>query len=111
MYKNLDVCDFQNEFCAYGRGDSFSFKGYKELFNYLENNYPDEELDVIAIDSDFVELTPQEYFNNYMKHQGEDIGDYCYSGKIQMDWVKKYAEKKTTVINVDSSTFIIANNY
>ena len=102
LVKNVSFNDFLEEFRRYEREDQFTYGGKKALFNYL-NELGDDigqsiELDVIGICCDFTEYENLEQFNNdYSYSIGKDIND---SEDIQ-DY--------TTVIPIDSQSFIIQN--
>jgi hypothetical protein len=64
MYITVTETIFIREFENCGRGNSFSYDGFVALFDYLEQ-YDDFELDVIAIDCQYVEVDQEEYDKNY----------------------------------------------
>ena len=49
MIKRLNLWDFVDEFDAHGRRSQFSSTGFEALFDFLETEDEDMELDVIAI--------------------------------------------------------------
>ena len=68
MYKTIDRYEFAQAFKDMGRGNSFSRSGLDVLFDYLEERELDcgtEELDVIALDCTWVELSPDEIRSDY----------------------------------------------
>jgi superfamily I DNA/RNA helicase len=55
MIKQISFSDFCDAFQNAGRENSFSYRGKKELYNFFEENYPDMELDIVALDCEFSE--------------------------------------------------------
>lgn len=64
MYITVTQSKFIQAFENQGRGNSFSHCGFVALFDYL-NDFEDFELDVIAIDCQFVEVEREEYERDY----------------------------------------------
>lgn len=96
LVKKVYFEDFIDEFVKCDRVDSFSYKGKKALYDYL-NDLSDDigepiELNVIALCCDFTEFTSLEEFNNYYNLDLDDIDDIHYY---------------TIVIPVDEESFII----
>ena len=60
------VGELQREFQKMNR-DNFSYEGYQGLLDLMEDLYGDEpqELDVIALDSDFTEMSTDEIIHDY----------------------------------------------
>jgi len=95
MYQSVNSWDFSEAFRQAGRENSFSSKGLDSLFEYLEE-YEEStgeqmELDVVAIDCDFVE------YENLAELQND------YSDIEDMDDLQNH----TTVIMIDNESFII----
>jgi hypothetical protein len=57
MYKNITQSDFIDSFVRYGRKDQFSHSALVAIFNFMEENDPNQELDVIAICTYWSEYT------------------------------------------------------
>lgn len=60
IYQRLDFSGFCRAFDERGRGDQFSTEALYMIYNYLEEQDTDQELDVIAICCDFVESSIEE---------------------------------------------------
>jgi len=75
MIDRVTFDDYLNRWRAYDRYDYFTYEGHMALFEYLEQYEEDSgeqiELDIIAIDSDFVEYENLEAF-----HKDYDKEDY-----------------------------------
>ena len=71
MYKLLNQDNFIDAFQLAGRDKQFSFEGKVALYNWLEENIENYELDVIAICCEFSEYEDLEEF-----HQDFDPEDY-----------------------------------
>ena len=102
LVKEVTFYGFLEEFERHGREDQFTYGGKKALFDYLEELSEDLgepiELDVIGICCDFTEYSSlEEFSNDYSYTIGEDIND--------IEDIQDY----TTVIQIDSQSFIIQN--
>ena len=99
MKQTINFYDFSNAFIKAGRGNQFTYKGQKAIFDYIEE-YEDSadeeiELDVIAICCDY-----EEYDN---------IADF-WAVYDQEDYPDMEAiADNTEVIMIDEEAFIIAN--
>jgi len=78
----------QDVFIAYGRGKSFSWGGFRVLFDWFEELDPDYELDPVAIDCDFVESDITTILKEYDLADIDELRD------------------RTTVLEVDNETVI-----
>lgn len=98
MKKTINFYDFENEFIAMSREDSFSYDGKRALFDYLEE-YEDStgeelELDIIALCCEFTEDSIQNIAENYsIEGDREEILDHL--------------NDHTMVIEVDDENVII----
>ena len=56
-----------DRFRAYGRENSFSLEGLAQIMEYFDevDNSTGTELDVVAIDCDFTESSPEDIVNDY----------------------------------------------
>ena len=80
--------EFQDQFYRAGRGDCFSYKSLKALYDYLEQLDEDYDLDVIALCCDFTESSIEDALNSYNLTTLDQIKD------------------RTIVIEVDAETII-----
>ena len=90
MKTNVTLSDFRAAFIKKDR-DSFSYEGYEALYNFLNDNDEDMELDVIAIDCEFCE------YANFEALQAD------YNSIESMDDLND----NTIVIMIDKKSFII----
>jgi hypothetical protein len=60
IYQRIDCSDFCRAFDERGRGDQFSTDALRLIFDHLEEQETDQELDVIAICCDFGESSIEE---------------------------------------------------
>jgi len=84
MKTTVNFCDFQDAFHTMGRGNQFTYKGKKALYEWIE--YMDEEcdteteLDVIALCCEFTEYEDlEEFHSEYSKEEYpalEVLADY-----------------------------------
>ena len=91
MKKMLSVSNFRDEFYKCGRKDQFSYDGLGAIYEYLEENWEDYELDVVGICCEYAEY---ENFEELQKDR--DVED--------MDEL----QNNTSVIMIDEERFIIA---
>lgn len=79
--------ELRNEFIKYDR-DNFSYEGYEAIINFFDN-FEDTELDVIAIDCEFVEANEEDIRNDYNIEEDEDVMEYLekntYAVKLSND--------------------------
>ncbi len=97
MQTTVTQHDFVQAFANFGRANSFSREGFKALYEWIEE-YDlaagrDPELDVVAIDCDFMEYSSiEEFHENYSKKDYPDM---------------ESISDNTTVIPVGDGGFII----
>ena len=101
LVKKVSFNDFLEEFRRYGREDQFTYEAKKALYDYLNDLSEDIgeviELDIIAICCDYTEYNNLEDFKNDYSYTLGDIDD--------MEDIRDH----TTVIPIDSQSFIIQN--
>jgi hypothetical protein len=59
------VSQFRDEFHRAGRRNQFSYDGLAILFDWLNENYPDYDLDVVQLCCDYAESTPDQLAEAY----------------------------------------------
>lgn len=89
IYKELTAEDLQSEFLNYDR-DNFSIDGYEAMISLYEDN--DVQLDVIALDCDFIEADEEQIRSDYTI----DINTS----------VLNYLEDHTTVVELSNGNFL-----
>lgn len=87
MKTTVSLYDFREAFRQYDRANSFSYDGFRVLFEYLEE-YEEScgvevELDVIALCCEFNEATPEEIARDY----GYDLEDDGNQLNNVLDWL------------------------
>jgi hypothetical protein len=65
MKQTVTKSMFTSEFHKMGRGDQFSHEALCGLYDYLEEHFADDELDVIALCCTYAELELEEVLNDY----------------------------------------------
>lgn len=93
---------FREEFAACGRKDQFSYEALGLIFDYIEENDPDYELDVIAICCEYSEDTWGSIADAY----GIEI-DENESEDEQLQQVKDFLEGETVLIGETSNGSIV----
>jgi len=95
MKKTIDLWDFREEFLQMGRGDQFSYDGLEALYDFLEENYDDYELDVIELCCMFTEYEGmEEFWEDY------DEDDYPTMEDVDDNFM---------VIMIDKNRFLLAS--
>lgn len=106
MKQTIDFQDFRDAFRAHDRMDNFSHEGQRVLFDYLEELYPDYELDVIALCCDYAEDSPEDIAANY----DIDISGADGDTDAINDIVREYLENETLsfIVGETSHGFVYA---
>jgi len=94
MKMTVTESKFRDLFHSANRSDQFSYSGLSALYEYLEEIDPDYDLDIIELCTSYTEYESLEEYNK------------------EYDPVDSIAELEriTTVIMIDSESFIIANH-
>ena len=105
MKQDLDFNRFREAFYDAGRADTFSLSSLEAIFDYLEENYTDYELDVIELCCEFSESSLKDINDRYAL---VDIEDYTDSlGDIEYEYfnaaVLKALKAETLVLNCDKA--------
>ena len=100
MYQEVSFGDFVDAFNDYGRGDSFTYKAKKALFQYLEeyeeSTDSEIELDVIALCVEYTEYESlEDIANKYPDMQDKDEEE-------MMEWL----QDRTQVVEFDGGIII-----
>lgn len=116
MKSTVGFCEFQDAFTNCGRGESFTYDGFKALYDYL-TQLEDEwgiaiELDAIAFDCEYTEYdSASEAASNYFEFEGmtywEDGEELESEEKVEQK-ARDFLEERTQLI-VFSTWIIIAN--
>ena len=96
MKKTIYLGDFRDAFIRAGRKQNFTYEGLEVLFDYLEEIYPEYELDVIEICCEYTEMTLEEVNEAY----GEEFET--------LDDATKWLNKNTIVCGETDSSIIFA---
>ena len=105
MKQDLDFNRFREAFYDAGRADTFSLSSLEAIFDYLEENYTNYELDVIELCCEFSEDTLENINDRYTL---VDVDAYTDSqGYIEYEYfnaaVLKALEAETLILNCDKS--------
>ena len=114
MKQEINVYDFARAFKDMNR-DYFSWEGYQALYDYYDE-FPDFNLDVIAICCDVTEYDEEELKNEYshvlgyedFKQDNEDV--YNTEEEIQEEYLKSLVEElneETMVLELRNGNFIV----
>lgn len=98
--ENVDACALKQAFTRYNRANSFSYEGFHALIEKFDDEEEDVDLDVVAIDCDFAEVTIKEFINDChvdcssfeeWSEENDDTDKDNYHSYL-VETVKKYAE-------------------
>ena len=124
MKNTLTLSDFRTAWANSDRDSSFSYEGLAVLFDYFEEMDPDFELDIVAIDCEFVESSIMSLATEYsiLDDISDDIetelvindDDEIESNVItDMDDIKEMVltqlRDNTTVLDIDDDNVIIVS--
>ena len=102
MYKIISLSQFREEFHKMGRGEQFTYEALEIIYDYIEEEGPDHELDVINVCCEYSEETWQEVAEHY---EIEDMEDTDNTEEFK-EKVRDYLEEHTTVLGETSDTII-----
>ena len=92
IYQRIDFSDFCRAFEERGRSDQFSTDALRMIFDHLEEQDTDQELDVIAICCDFVESS---------------ITELALEQDVEPDDVRDHMDQSTFVLGeTDAETLV-----
>ncbi len=106
MKQTINKSDFRDAFRACGRENQFSYEGLGLLFDWLEDNYTDNnggeyELDVIALCCDYSEDTADQVISSY------DLDAEGLSEEEKHALVSDFLSKNTTLITeTDNESYL-----
>ena len=114
MKKEINLYEFTREFEEMNR-DYYSLEGYEALFEYYEE-FPDFNLDVIAICCDVSEYDEDELINDYshlinfkeFKEENKDV--YTTEEEMQEEYLNALVEElehNTQVIKLNNGSFLV----
>jgi hypothetical protein len=75
MKTTLSVYDFRDAFVRAGRKDQFSYEALELIYNWLEDNDPDYDLDVIGLCCELAEQSPEAIAADYSYDIDENEND------------------------------------
>ena len=73
MHTSVSVEQFRDSFKRMGREDGWSYEGLGALYEWLEENFPNEELDVIGLCCDFSEYESLDKYNEDYGSEYEEL--------------------------------------
>ena len=114
MKKEINVYEFAQEFKEMNR-DYYSWEGYEALFEYYEE-FPDFNLDVIAICCDVTEYDGDEIKENcnhlidFEEFKEENKELYTTEEEMQEEYLNSLVEEleqNTTIIKLSNGSFLV----
>jgi len=78
LIKKMNASDLAAEFEARGRGDSFTIYGYQAIIEYFEEMGDTSELDVVALDCEFVESSEDDVLSDYSLESIAELNNETY---------------------------------
>ena len=112
MIQRINHNSFEQAFENYGREDSFSRAGLRALFDHLEENDPETELDVIELCSIYSEYdTAAEAAEDFGFDlpEPEDGETPDETEDRREEEARKWLDRRTTTIDVDGGGIIVAD--
>lgn len=106
MKTTLSVYDFRDAFVRAGRKEQFSYDALGLIYDWLEDNDPDYELDVISICCEFCEQSPDDIARAY----NIDINQ-CDDETEVLQLVRQYLQDETSVIDTTEAGNIVYIQY
>lgn len=101
MKITVNLSRFIDEFNDSSRSGQFSYEGLKAIYEYLEDNDENYELDVVAICCEFCEDTFDGIADNY----GLDLSSYK-TREDKIEAVKEFLEDNTTLVAHEDEGFV-----
>ena len=77
MRKTITFSSFVDEFEKAGMKDSFTYDGKRLLFDYLEENEPDYDLDVIELCCEYTEYEVDDLLDELGVNCESDLTEVC----------------------------------
>jgi hypothetical protein len=102
MKTTLSVYNFCDAFVRAGRKEQFSYDALGLIYDWLENNDPDYELDVIGLCCELSEDYCDDIATNYRINISE-----CIDEVTTVQTVMNYLQDKTTVIGTTDDGCIV----
>ena len=106
MKTTVSVYDFRDAFARMGRKQQFSYEALGLIYDWIEENDPDSELDVIAVCCEFDEQSPRDLAYTY----GIDISS-CSNDDEILRTVREHMHEETTVIGETAAGNLIYIQY
>jgi hypothetical protein len=108
MKTTISLYDFRDAFHEAGRGNQFSYDGFRVLFEYLEeyeaSTGSEVELDVIALCCEFDEGNAEEIVDNYRYTFNEDENK---DEDSRHDAILQFLNDRTMVCGSTKDGFIV----
>jgi hypothetical protein len=102
MKTTLSVYDFRDAFIRANRKEQFSYDALGLIYDWLEDNYPDYELDVVGLCCELSE----DYCDDIAANYSIDVSE-CIDEVTTVETVMNYLQDKTTVIGTTDSGTIV----
>jgi hypothetical protein len=99
MKTTLSVYDFRDAFIRAGRKEQFSYDALGLIYDWLEDNFPDYDLDVIGLCCELAEQSPEDIARDYSINL-EDDGN-------ELNNVLDYLHDETSVIGTTDAGTIV----
>lgn len=94
MKKTITFSAFCDAFRDMGREDQFSYAGKRALYDFLEEAFPDYELDVIGLCCEYVEASWYEIAQDYDIDSSDADGDEDEEQAI----VEEFLQENTCIV-------------
>jgi hypothetical protein len=95
MKTTLSVSDFRDAFAQMDRKNQFTYDALDLIYDWIEDNDSDYELDVIGLCCELSEDTPKAL----AEHYSIDVSDCLYDEEV-FETVLEYLRDETTVLGI-----------
>ena len=107
MKTTVSVYDFRDAFIRIGRKEQFSYEALGLIYDWIEENDPDSELDVVAVCCEFDEQSPRDLAYSY----GIDISSCSNDDDEILRTVREHMHEETSVIGETAAGNLIFIQY
>lgn len=102
MLLEINKYQFSDLFDNFNRSHNFTREARYQLFDYLDDNFPDYQVDVIAICCEYSEDTIEDIIDNYRIELVE------VEGYNLQDFVIEYLQEHTSVVGITDHGIVYA---
>ena len=108
IVQTVDIHSFRDAFAHANRKENFSYEGLKILFDYLEETYENEtlELDVIGLCCEYEEMSYDEVIDTYLDLSDDEMEEINDDDSEKREKVVQWLYEQTTVCGYDDEIVV-----